>query len=129
MILTLSPLICVGPGDKKFLGGRKSSTYRHCGYVPEELAEVVYSSGLLLEPDLFFLLLDHIWYGDENPEVFRMAVNLFVDEDGWKSLHAGLSEAAAWSSVWGIGMLSPDGGRTFEVTRGEQPENPYPKVV
>lgn len=117
------------PGDKRFFGGRKPSTHRHCGYVPAELAEVVHSSGLLSEPDQFLLLLDHIWYGDENPAAFHIAVNLLVDGDGWESFHAGLSEVAAWRSVRGIGLLSPQGGRTFRLTRGEQPVNPYPKVV
>ena len=114
------------PGDKKFLGGRKPSTYRHCGYVPAQLAEVVHSSGLLSELDQILLLLDHIWHGDDNPEVFRISVNLLVGNgDVWKYLHTGLSEAAAWSSVWGVGLLSPNEDHTFEVTRGEQPRNPY----
>ena len=117
------------PGGKKLFGGRKPATYRHCGYVPAELAEAIHSSGLLSETDQLLLVLDHFWYGDDNPAAFRIAVNLVVDGDEWESLHTNISECGAWGSVGGIGLIAASGGRTFRGTRGSQPTNLYPKVV
>ena len=116
------------PGRKQLFRGRKPTVYRHCGYVPAELAEVIHASGLLVGGGLL-LLLDHIWYGDDNPAAFRVAVDLLADADGWELLHAEVTKSAAWSSVTGIGLISAGGGRTFRLTRGRKPKNLYPKVV
>lgn len=108
------------PGARKlFWRGRKPGTHRHVGYVPAVLAKAIRSSELLLTPDRIVFILDHIWYGDDDPTVFHMAANLMTDRDDFELLQASITQRAAWSVVRGIGAIRPSGRQTFRLTRGE----------
>jgi len=87
--------------------------------VPAELAKAIRSSGLLSTPDRIAFILDHIWYGDDDPTVFHIAANLMTDRDDFELLRASIAHRRAWSVVRGIGAIRPSGRQTFRLTRGE----------
>lgn len=115
------------PGKKKMFGGRKPLTLRHCGYVPTALAEAFHACGLVRGTDPIFLVLDNLWYRDDDSSTYGAAVNLIVSADEWRSLHAAVTEAAAWGSVLGVGRVDPEGEATFQPTHGTQPRTLYPQ--
>ena len=73
------------PGKKKMFGGRKPLTLRHCGYVPTALAEAFHACGLVRGTDPIFLVLDNLWYRDDDSSTYGAAVNLIVSADEWRS--------------------------------------------
>lgn len=108
------------PGAKKlFWRGRKPATYRHVGYVPAELAKAIRSSGLLAKRERIVFILDHIWYGDDDPTAFHISANLMTDRDDYELLKASINQRGAWSAVRGIGSITPSSGQTFRLTRGK----------
>ena len=91
------------------------------------MAEAFHACGLVRGTDPIFLVLDNLWYRDDDSSTYGAAVNLIVSADEWRSLHAAVTEAAAWGSVLGVGRVDPDGEATFQQTNGTQPKTLYPQ--